>query len=974
LIYGTKGKMTEDTDPLILNSDIQTEDLTYSSPGERYFFKFSYLGNGIFLLQSRGYADEYSINKQIQCGDIARNRLAKIRPGSLFHLIWDISELKGASIFARYQMMLKAGKSGEYGSISAIGANNLAKSFAKILSILLPHQNFFFFRNTKEAYNQISANSQHKENRLIGNNLPPEVDSYSQFISLWQNRPEYFNINNTDYKSLHLDNWSYKSPENSFKSNYTVIDGNTLLCKSEGVVKAIHIEKTYQMLEDLISRLRFDNGTNKFYTIIDLKRVKAITLSARKLTAQYEEKYKDHAHLVIMIPSPILSFALRIQKLINPSPFLHWAVCSSLEEAFQIVQKHKNGDLSVQNLSLESNPIILDKNEIPKTREELAQYVEILHRELQELKGTQLKEIQRILEITGRMTWDESFSDKLEFVSENKSAFSDVFNALSIVHDDFQEIIKEKSLHVQKLKESEDKYRNLINLANDIIVVYQDMCLKLINSRVYNVLGYTIEEIQLVSPINFLAPNELGNVEKAFNNRIDDSPWYFETVLLHKNGSFVHVSVSVGRISFENRPADMLIIRDITSKHKAEAELDKYHNHLEELVAERTKQLEKEIVDREIAEKSDRLKSAFLSNMSHEIRTPMNAIIAFSDFLKDPELSAAQREEYVNYIQSSGRSLLTLINDIIDISKIEAKQINVQNISCSVNQSLEELFKLFQQHKKIKNQTKIELRLDKNDSDLNVTLHTDPYRLKQILSNLLDNALKFTENGVVNFGFNVNGKHIIFYVQDTGIGIPEDKTEFIFQRFGKIESINRNLGGTGLGLAISQNLATLLGGKLTLKSSSSEGSIFYLELPYDGEQQIPFTHMADNFTEKQSYIWAGKKILVAEDEELNFKVIEIGLQKTKATILRAKNGKEAIDILAINDIDIILMDIQMPVMNGYEALINIKQLHPSVPVIAQTAFALMEERERCLKYGFNDYISKPISISELLSKIDRYFN
>lgn len=961
-----KGALEENT--LRKGESIKTDDLCYESPGEKYSFKFSYLGHGIFLLCSAGYADENSIKNQIQNGNEARVRLAKQNPGMPFHLIWDVSKMQGASIFARYELMLKALSPGTFASLNAVGGNNMVKSFSKVIKLIIPQLNVRFFKSQDEAIYFVKQSIGSDESNQINNTfLESDTDLYANFIDMWQKNPSYGNFGNRNLKIFNIENWKNITPENNFKGSCSIIEGNIVLYSLEGFIKAPHIETIYQILENVLTKIGYTNSSQKFYTIINLKKVKGISLDARKLTNYYEELYKHKAHMVIIVPSPLLNFALKVQKRINPSSFNHWQHSSSIEEAFALIENHKNGFDPFHGVPSSQE----DKLEIPEDKEELTELVKKLYQENQQIKQNQHEHIQKILEITGRMTWDESFSENFGFTNDTASPFADVYNALAVIKDDFQEILREKMVHVQKLRESEEKYWNIINLANDIILVYQENACKLVNSRTINVIGYTPEEVKSGNPLNFISEVEFNRIKASFFSKPQNSTSYFETIIKHKNGTQVPVSVSVGSITYEEKPAAMLIIRDITAKKNAEAELDKYRNHLEVVVAERTRQLEKEIIDRESAEKSDKLKSAFLSNMSHEIRTPMNAIIAFSNFLRNPEISEDQREEYISYIQSSGQSLMNLINDIIDISKIEAKQINLQKITCLINPILEELYVVFAETLKNKGCAALQLMLSKKIPSINLILKTDPYRVKQILSNLLDNAVKFTDKGFIEFGYELKGSMIEFFVKDSGIGIQEDKQELIFERFGKIETVGKNKGGTGLGLAISRNLAIILGGSLTVKSFPGSGSTFYLRLPYAEEQQLPVNHTNIGYIEKNEYNWENKKILVAEDEDLNFKVIQIALQKTKANIIRAENGKEAIESIHSNqDIAIVLMDIQMPEMDGYEALTRIKQINYQLPVIAQTAFAMVEDKDNCLRLGFNDYISKPLKISELLMKID----
>jgi CheY-like chemotaxis protein/anti-sigma regulatory factor (Ser/Thr protein kinase) len=317
--------------------------------------------------------------------------------------------------------------------------------------------------------------------------------------------------------------------------------------------------------------------------------------------------------------------------------------------------------------------------------------------------------------------------------------------------------------------------------------------------------------------------------------------------------------------------------------------------------------------------------------------------------------------------------LLNLINDIIDLSKIESKQIDIQLSDVNINGLIDELYVLFEEARKKKGKTGIVLKINKSEDTL-ISLHTDQYRLKQILSNLIDNAMKFTDEGFIELGFLLKNKDVIFYVKDTGEGIPDDKLEHIFKRFGRVTSASRNISGTGLGLAISKNLSSLLNGKLWVESKIGEGSTFYLKIPDYISVEPKVQEKEPQPVSVNKFNWGMKKVLIAEDEDLNFRVLQIALARTGATILRAHNGREAIDMVETNDdLDIVLMDIQMPEMDGYEAMSKIKQTHRELPIIAQTAFALLEEKNRCIEIGFDDYIAKPIKLDELFRKMEVQF-
>ncbi|MBN1599308.1 MAG: tetratricopeptide repeat protein [Bacteroidales bacterium] len=416
-----------------------------------------------------------------------------------------------------------------------------------------------------------------------------------------------------------------------------------------------------------------------------------------------------------------------------------------------------------------------------------------------------------------------------------------------------------------------------------------------------------------------------------------------------------------------------LIYLAYRKKKVTEMEIVSHKLNLENAIVEKTRELENQINVRKIAEDSDKLKSAFLANMSHELRTPMNAIIAFSNFLREPNLTEEKKNEYLDHITLAGDSLLRLIDDIIDIAKIEAKQLKIMISPTNISRLLRELYKVFTELKSKNNYTvNLNLRIDtKNDYIIN----TDAFRIKQILINLIDNALKYTREGFIEFGLTEVAKGVELYVKDTGIGIPKEKHTKIFERFLQLESEHgKKFGGTGLGLAISKNLAELLGGDIRVESEMDKGSTFYVFIPVDNIRKVEVAKDAlvtNPLLDGRTYNWESITILVAEDEELNYKVLDSCLSKTKAKVIRAFNGEAAVELCKKEKIDIVLMDIQMPVMDGYKATYEIKKLNKNMPVIAQTSFAMSNEKEKCIDAGCDDYITKPLDLDNLLSKIER---
>lgn len=377
------------------------------------------------------------------------------------------------------------------------------------------------------------------------------------------------------------------------------------------------------------------------------------------------------------------------------------------------------------------------------------------------------------------------------------------------------------------------------------------------------------------------------------------------------------------------------------------------------------------------AVENDRLKSVFLANMSHEIRTPMNAILGFSNLLLKENITEDNRKEFVRLIIENGNDLLNLINDIIDISRIEAEQLKINLTKCNLNELFGNIYlyynDLIMRSKKI--QSKVELKFTSGQKKEDIYILTDHHRIRQILSNLINNAIKFTNKGTIEFGFNLkNDNTIEFFVKDTGIGIARDKLNYIFERFEQVEdSYTRRFSGSGLGLTIAKQLVELLGGNIWVESTKGVGSAFYFTLPTGYSIINEFANIETSDERPQVYNWSNKVILIAEDEKANFIYLNTILSKTNARIYWAADGSVAVELCKRKNIDLVLMDIKMQGMNGYEATQKIKSMYPDMPVIAQTAYAMSEDIDKLMNAGCNDYIVKPIKSSELLPLINSSF-
>lgn len=373
-------------------------------------------------------------------------------------------------------------------------------------------------------------------------------------------------------------------------------------------------------------------------------------------------------------------------------------------------------------------------------------------------------------------------------------------------------------------------------------------------------------------------------------------------------------------------------------------------------------------------EESNHLKTAFIANMSHEFRTPMNGIIGFSELLKeDDNIDVETRKKYFTIIQQSGRVLLNLVDDIIDISKIESSKLRLNFNEFRLNEILDDLLSFFISERDGIKKNKIKILLEKEYDYQDLVIYSDKNRIRQVLYNLLNNALKFTSEGIIKFGYYVEMPYLVFFVKDTGIGLTNDEQEIIFEKFRQLEDYGtRRFGGSGIGLSLSRGIVENLNGEIWVDSEKDKGSTFYFSIPYQTLDETK-KEKEINTSETAVYEWPNKTILIVEDSMISYQLLTKFLGKSKVNFLHAEDGAKAVKICKTTDrIDLILMDVQLPIMNGLDATKAIKTFRPNLPIIAQTANALADDRKNILNAGCNDYIAKPINRTELFEKIDRH--
>jgi PAS domain S-box-containing protein len=452
---------------------------------------------------------------------------------------------------------------------------------------------------------------------------------------------------------------------------------------------------------------------------------------------------------------------------------------------------------------------------------------------------------------------------------------------------------------------------------------------------------------------------------------------YEQTVCPHKKG------VPKGHVSLHNFLSVPIFIDDVIVAliGVANKDDDYVESDMKQLqiltqgawrVLERNQLVDDLVVAKEKAEQSNEIKTAFLANISHEIRTPMNAILGFTELLDADSIEKDERSHYVSIIKQSGQQLLKLINDIIDVAKISAQAITPEKQVCDVPQIIDNSIEIINQQQYLKLKSHIEIQTLLCDELFQVYLMSDQVRLQQIFTNLISNAVKYTEKGWIKIGaLPPKDEYITFFVQDSGIGISSEKHSEIFGLFNQLQS-EVNIEGTGIGLNIVQGLVKLLGGKILLDSEIGKGSTFFFSLPFNTVERA---HQEFRELEKtELYNWAGRTIYIAEDELTSYQFLEILLEKTQVNIVHAANGVELIDLLKKQIPDLILLDINMPEMNGKDVLKWIHKHDMKVRVIAQTAYSLPEDIRYLKDLGCSEHIAKPVQKDELLRKISKYFD
>jgi PAS domain S-box-containing protein len=537
----------------------------------------------------------------------------------------------------------------------------------------------------------------------------------------------------------------------------------------------------------------------------------------------------------------------------------------------------------------------------------------------------------------GEIRYVEAFCSKIKTDDRDYRHF--------IIHDITDKIRAEDHLKLLSSSVKQSPVSTVITDTNGHIMY--------VNPAFIKTTGYTFEEIKGKNLRILKSGHQSPEFYKVlWETILSGREWKGEFINKKKNGELYWEKTVISPIHNKNGDIThfVAITEDITEIKKMVDDLN---------------------VAKKAAEESDRLKSAFLANISHEIRTPMNGILGFTKILKDPGLTGHQHQEYVDIIHNSGKRMLDTVNDLIDISKIETGQVTLNISEVNLKDEFEEIFNFFLPQAEKKG---LKFTMNNRLPSGATMVKTDKTKLVSILTNLIKNAIKFTGKGKIETGCRYKSRSIEFYVRDSGIGIPPEKQSAVFNRFEQVDLEDANIfQGTGLGLAIVKAYVEMLDGRIWLESKERSGSTFYFTIPITGpdfdESGEPETEHSDKPDIPRL---PGRKILISEDDFYSREILVYLLKKTGATLVLAKDGKETIRQYEDNDIDLVLLDIRLPEMDGYEVIKHLRSKDPELLVIAQTAFALMDDIRRFQEAGFTDYMTKPIGPEELYNLLRKY--
>ncbi len=749
------------------------------------------------------------------------------------------------------------------------------------------------------------------------------------------------------YERVTKEDWGFELE--NYGIRFELIGNDILYSVAHGTLGEACIDKFFKLHEKVLDETGL-TAKGYYHRISNWEKLEKTTWKARRLYINGLKTLQGKAHCKLTV---LFGLNKMMRTIIDISkPFVPFPVATALdlEEALTMIDQDRTKTIKAKI-----------KKEKIYTERQVQQYSD------------------ELLDFMGVINWDQSGTSRLDI--QDSHPFKPIFDAIAVIKGDLDDLFRERERVETILRKSEEKYRLLFeNAVEGIYQTTPDGRILSANPSLVRILGFNSSQELLTHFKDIGKQHYVNPGDRETFKRIVETEGVirnFETQLFKQGGTTIWVSLNARTVRDD---AGAVLhyegfLKDITEQKQAEKELLDANQRLEETTARAN-------IMAVSAEVANRAKSEFLANMSHEIRTPMNGVIGMTGLLLDTQLTGAQRY-YAETIRTSGESLLSLINGILDFSKIEAGKLDLENLDFDLKALLKDLSAVLAVQASGKG---LELVCDMSPK-VPALLKGDPGRLRQILNNLAGNAVKFTRSGEIVIRVTLETEteedaFLRFSVRDTGIGIPENKIALLFDKFTQVDaSTTRQYGGTGLGLAISKQLSEMMGGEIGMESREGKGSEFWftvrLKKQYKGA--APQTLIPRRTSREIRNLFAdyNSRILLVEDNIINQKVALLIIKNLGLHADVAADGQEALKALETKAYDLVLMDMQMPVMDGYEATRHIRNPESTVrnhkiPIIAMTANAMVGDREKCLTAGMNGYVSKPVDPSALADELGNW--
>ena len=951
---------------------IETRDMYYQSPENEFLVRVDHITDNVFGVTLEGYLDFESNLYYTGILEMILIRFQEKAPGRTVFFIEQAEQLRGVNSDARNYTEKKIKDWGNYGGSVFIGYSQVLLNYKQALQDIRPELLFHVCGEESEALEVIHG---HK-NQEIADELPNTSSIEKQATP-----------NKAPKQTSSIEGetgWILNTPDNHFSAHISILGRNTLQSQLKGSIQLADAANYARFIENVTDLSEFKK--NNYSHVVDLKEMRGISRQAKTLlknilvnTSLAPQK------LFLLSPPKTVVNSINIMFSLFPGKLDYCEVAESFEKVRKVLNiapkvlpkavvgsRIPGGALKAQNkknnykASAEITPAPSveppketkrttpqTKLEIPKTPPSTTSITE-QEKQLSKLQNIQEQRIGELSEMIRQVTkpgTEKATAPKLK----SEDPFYELFNAVGLMQGYFTESINENKFNFDSLRNQVGLYQRFINNSSEAGLVLIDGRIRMVNKAFATLIGLdrsVLENTQFAQLVTSTEKDKIDSLVEKIAAK-EDIPSEIATFLIKNNGEKLELTTRLEPFTYEGKPATLLFFQEIKKEE-------------EPIIEPTTQKLGAYVSD------TDNLKFSFLSNISHEIRTPMTAIVGLAEFLTSPVINPQAMEEYVNLIKYNANSLLMLLNDLIDISNLEAGIVEVNPSVCQVNQILDAVYGRFLKLQKESGNSSIELKLNNFVSPA-IKLYSDSDRILQVLSNLLSNSFKFTHKGTIEFGvFSISDNKIRFFVRDTGIGIDQDKLEVIFESFKQIdESRAREYAGAGLGLAISQKIALLLEGRIWVASKKGEGSTFYLELPVPDPSELP--EESKSLSESELG-WAGKTFLIVDDVDSSYHLLASILRRTRVRVLWAKDGAQAIGFCQNNRIDVVLMDIQMPNVDGLEATKKIKELYPDLPVIAQTAYIQEDDQSNIVAAGCDDYIPKPIEKERVYEIINKHLN